>query len=432
MTMTPLAGYSQNPSSFAHMRPRPVVVALTFAGILTGMLVSPFLLDSVGYIYGSTGGSPLTKVHPMTYLAVLAFLSAAISRGNPLAYLAESVERFPGTAYFIVMLVFMILWTLLIQRQPLTSLIDTFLPAALFIFLISDLTAKQHRILTILIHIIMNANAFLGVFEVSTGWRLTPITLEGSVVEWEWRATAFLGHPLENALMSSIYLVMMTFGADRSVSPAMRIGIISLQVLGLIVFGGRTAMVLGFMLLGVRIVILFFSLLRGRTFDPRLAGLVVMAIPVVIGLSLIALDLGLLDRMIDRFTNDGGSADTRLTMVRIFNSFSLYDLLMGPDPVALTAKMYAEGTQYGIESFIFGFFLQSGVLISIIFFFGLAAITYDLWRIGSRICLLHIALFYTIAAGAASLSVKGQSMTQFVILFCTIEALPSLMDRDPA
>ena len=408
---------------------RPIVTALTFLAVAVAMLLSAFALDSNGIPYTEAGGSPLFKIHPMTYLAVFAFIAAALSRGNPLKYLVSCAVKFPGAAYFLILLLMMILWTLLVQHQPLTSLIDTFLPATLFIFLISDLTPRQHRLLTVFIHIVLNANAILGVIEVSTGWRLTPITLQGVAIDWEWRASAFLGHPLENAMITGVYLLMMLFGADRGVKPPLRIGIIALQIIGLVVFGGRTAMVLAFLLVAVRVIILAGSLMRGMRFDPRVAGFIVMMLPIIVGIGLLAYDLGAFDRMIERFTNDGGSADTRVSIIRIFNSFPLYDLLMGPDPDVLVAKAYIEGTTAGIESFVFGFFLQSGMLISIIFFGGLAAISFDLWRVGGRVGLLHITYFFIVAAGAASLSVKSQTFAQFVILFTTIEAMPSLLDR---
>jgi len=394
------------------------------------MLISAYVLDANGIPYDVDGGNPLVKIHPMTYLAVAAFGAAALSRGNPLRYLAECLAKFPGTAFFIVVLIVMITWTLLVQHQPLTSLIDTFVPAALFIFLISDLTPRQHRLLTIAIHLIMNANAMLGLVEVATGWRLTPITLYGEKIDWDWRASAFLGHPLENAMMTGIYLLMMLYGADRSVSPVLRMAIVAAQTGGLIAFGGRAAMVLAFALMAVKMISVFVSLLRGRRFDPRLAGLVVMVIPIVIGAGLLAYNLGAFDRMIERFTNDGGSAETRASIITIFNSFPLYDLLIGPNPDVLVTKTHFEGSIAGIESFVFGFFLQSGLIISIIFFFGLGALSFDLWRVGTRMAPLYLVYFYIVASGAASLSVKSQTMVQFVILFMTIEAMPSVFDRE--
>jgi len=393
------------------------------------MAISPFVLDSNGIPYTTPGGNPLFKIHPMTYLAVLAFIAAAIAYGNPLAYLARCAATFPGTAYFLVILVIMILWTLLIQHQPLTSLVDTFVPAALLIFLIPELTPRQHRALVIAIHLFMNANAMLGMVEVASGWRLTPLMLQGVSILWDWRASALLGHPLENAMLSGAYLLMLLFGADRTVPAPLRVAIIALQMAGLVAFGGRTAMVLSFGLVFLRMLMTTAGIIAGKRFDARIAGLVVAALPILIGVGLLAYDVGVFDRMIERFTNDGGSADTRISILRIFNSFPLYDLLMGPDPDVLVSKADIEGTTAGIESFIFGFFLQSGMIISLIFFCGLAAMTYDLWRIGSRTGLVSIVFFYTVAAGAASLSVKGQTLAQFAILFSTIEAMPSLLDR---
>ncbi len=411
---------------------RPVVAFLTCLAVIVALMVSAFALVAFGIPYGVAGGNPLTKIHPMTYLAIAAFVAAAVSRGNPLRYIAECVQRFPGTAYFFVLLILMIVWTLVIQHQPLTSLVDTFVPAMLFIFLITDLTPRQHRWLTSFIHICMNVNAVLGIFEVVTGWRLTPIEIGEATLTWDWRGSAFLGHPLQNAMLSGVYLIMMIFGADRDVPPGVRTGIVALQIISELAFGGRAAMVLAYAIASLVLIWLGFGVLRGRRFDPRVGAAVLMVLPLIIGAVAIAYNLGVFDRMLERFTDDGGSAATRVTILRIFNSFPLSDLLMGPDPDVLVDKTISEGTDAGIESFVFGFFLQSGMLISIFFFCGLAAMTYDLWRVGGRAGIVSIIYFYIVAAGAASLSVKGQTLVQFVILFMTVEAMPSLLDREPA
>lgn len=405
-----------------------VVVALIFLTVGFTVLISAYVLDAHGIPYGIAGGNPLFKIHPMTYCGLITLAAATLSNPDPAGYIKRKIERFPGTSYFLVILVLMVVWTAVIQRQPLTALIDTFLSAILLVYLISDLTPRQHRFLTNCIHVIMCANALIGLAEVATGWRLTPLLVSGTELTWDWRASALFGHPLENAMITGLYTLMLAFGADARLPLPARLAIIALECTSQAAFGGRTAMSICFAILGLRALYIFIGVLRGDRFDPRLAAVILMILPLGIGTLLVAYDAGLFDRLIERFTNDSGSAATRISLLRIFFSFPLTDLLIAPPPDLLAENVYLEGTDAGIESFEFGFFLQYGLLISLSFFCGLAGMTFDLWRIGGRWALLHIFYFYLVASGAASLSVKGQTLAQFTVLFMTIEAVPSLAD----
>ena len=103
---------------------------------------------------------------------------------------------------------------------------------------------------------------------------------------------------------------------------------------------------------------------------------------------------------------------------------------MGPDQEVLSARTWVEGTTAGIESFVFGFFLQYGILISLIFFAGLAAFSAELWRLGSRYALVSLLYFYAVVAGAASLNTKSTTLMLLTALFLTVEARPAVSDPD--
>ncbi len=406
------------------------LVALVFLTLLSAFAISANLLEANGINYGSPGGNPLSKFHPATYLAVLAFLTSAARFGNPIAYFVAIGARFPGLALFFLTYVGMVLWTGLVQRTPVSGLVDTFLAPMLCLPLVAQLNERQHAVLTRLLHILMVANAAIGVAEAATGWRLTPVLVQGDVIDWDWRSTALLGHPLGNAAITGVYMVIMFFGADRSIGPRARAAILILEALAMNAFGGRTAIVAALVVIGPVLVARFVALLGGRQFDKRSAAVVVAMIPLLVAAAAVAYDLGAFDRLVERFTSDEGSANTRLIMLRIFNSFSWHDLLMGPDQEVLSARTWVEGTTAGIESFVFGFFLQYGILISLIFFAGLAAFSAELWRLGSRYALVSLLYFYAVVAGAASLNTKSTTLMLLTALFLTVEARPAVSDPD--
>ena len=401
---------------------------LQLATYAATILISTMLLEAVGIPYGSAGGSPLTKFHPMTYLSILAFLAVALRHGNPIDFFVRAIAQFPGVGLYLFLLVFLIVWTIVIQKQPVSGPIDTFLGPGLILLVAGRLSPEQNRVLTLFVHLAMLANALVGILELGSGWRLTPFILDGKVLDWDWRSTALLGHPLVNAVVTGIYTLMLFFGADRSMGPFTRVGMILLQIAAMGAFQGRTATVLSLGIMGIATLWMLIGILRGRRFDPRVAAAVLAGIPTTIGILLTAYSLGAFDKFISRFVDDGGSANARVSMIRIYNSFPLTELLWGPDPNVLMSRSFIEGAVAGIESFIFGFFLQYGILISVVFFVGLFAYTLELWRIGGRAAIVILTYFYVVAATAASLSVKTQVLAILTILFVTVEARPSVYD----
>ncbi|MDR3496599.1 MAG: VpsF family polysaccharide biosynthesis protein [Ancalomicrobiaceae bacterium] len=402
-----------------------LAIVLVFAAALTPFLISSMLLTAFNIPYDEAGGSPLTKIHPSTYLSVMALATYFVAKAQPIEFVLGTARRFPSLIVFVPILGLLFAWTVLVQHTPITTRLDTFMPPVIMLMLVADLSEAQHRLLTTLVHLVLNANALIGITEVATGLRLTPFTVSGEVISWDWRATALLGHPLDNAMITGLYLLALHFGADRAIPAWGRLAMMGLQLAGLVAFGGRTALVISLGIIAVSLGQRFLRVLCGERFDARIAAVIVVAVPIAIAGLIAAFQAGLFDRMVERFSDDSGSAATRVAMLRILASFSLHDLLLGPDQEVLTESMWIEGSFAGIESFIIGFFLQSGVLVSLILFLGLAAFAGDLWRIGSRQSLWLIGYYFAVSASSASLSVKTQSLVQFVVLIATIEARPS-------
>src|SRR3989442_64108 len=76
------------------------------------------------------------------------------------------------------------------------------------------------------------------------GYRFFPFRFEGVELEWDMRSTGLSGHPLENAQLTSIYIMALLAGGGMSMPPALRPAAVLLQLAALVPFGGRTAMLL--------------------------------------------------------------------------------------------------------------------------------------------------------------------------------------------
>ena len=186
-----------------------------FAAAIVVFVVSTMALQALGVRYETPGGGMLQKLHPATYLAVLALVLEAASRPRPLAYLAALPLRFPGVAVFVANLALLVAYAALFQHMPVAPLIDTFFVGAIMLALYEDFSDRERAALRLALHGVLLINACLGIAEFAFHFRLTPFVAGGRTIVGDYRSTALLGHPLLNAGTTTIYAAMLIFGADR-------------------------------------------------------------------------------------------------------------------------------------------------------------------------------------------------------------------------
>jgi hypothetical protein len=369
------------------------------------LLVSPMMLANVGLKYTGEGGGIFDKLHPATWF-VFASVGARILANRDLARGIGDLVSSPILGLYFAAWFLLLAFTIVVQKQPFTPLIDTFLLPPLFYALARYVGPVEERRHCILIHLVMNANALLGLIEFKTGFRLTPETVVGLGPDISWRATAFLGHPLGNALLTGCYMLIVAL-SDRC---HLRRGLVPLvivnQMLGLVVFGGRAALVVSMLLLALVAVYGLLKILLGMRFNRLGAAAAVCALPIAIGGVTIMAQSGFFDQMLDRFVEDNGSAAARLAMLQMFHYVRLEDLIFGPDPAYMWSLQLRLGIEYGIESFWISFLFQNGAIMCGIFFTALFAFTWLListTRPSTTIVFIH---FYFVISTSVGLSAK--------------------------
>jgi uncharacterized membrane protein YhaH (DUF805 family) len=387
------------------------------------LAVSPFALLAFGWQYFDTGGSPVEKFHPATLVAGGLLLLVAIAvpgaRGNPLSGLIDIAERHAAVLPFLAANAYMIGYTALILQQPVTMFIETFVGAALILLVFQDLREGQARTLALIIHALFLANALLGIYEVVSGFRLTPLVINGELIE-ETRATALLGHPLSNAILEGAYVVILAVGGGRDLPLALRPVALLVALISLVPFGGRAATGLTLACLAYLLLARGWDVVRGGTFNPLtiVAGLVVVPLA---ALALIAAnELGALDTLTKRLFDDEGSAGTRIEMFELFRYLSPYDLLFGPDPGKLMTYVRLHGLEFGIESFIVAFLLNFGAVAAVIFFPAFALFLNEVRASCRPGAWLVLAYFLVVALTSISLSSKTPSLSILVMLMCIL------------
>ena len=210
----------------------------------------------------------------------------------------------------------------------------------------------------------------------------------------DYRSTALFGHPLVNAGTTAAYVLMLFFGGDPSGRPFLKAALMGVQLVALVAFGGRTAIVLSGCPARDRVA---SHARRRRQRSPlRSAHRDLCSCS---GRRRLSPPLSpprradLFANLVDRFEHDSGSTQARIVMLDLFNSFSLEDLLLGPNPERLASLQSTLGIEYGIENSWLGLVFQYGAIITVFFVLGLLALLGDFVRRTRPKSVYHRALF---------------------------------------
>ena len=410
--MTPMSG-----TDAKVRRPPFMLAALTVAACVVAFAISPFALVRLGINYSDTGGFLLEKIHPATYLMTAALFARLVLDAHPSRFLVAAIERHFGATILLWMVVTLIAYVVVNLHVPLSLVIDTFIFPILALFLLDGIDERTARLLAWLIHLIFAANAVLGLVEMATGWRLTPIVLHDlDLTTIEPRSSAIFGHPLGNAMFTGLYIVMMAIGGGRDLPGLLRFPAMLLQIVGIFSFGGRAATVT--MLALVLLIGLgrLAGLLQGRRFRTRSAAIYLSLLPVMIGAVFAAYAAGFFDLLLDRFVSDERSAQARVIMFEMFAHFTWFQLLFGPDQDLLRALSYTEGIEFGIESFWVSFPLTYGLVPSLFFFLAFGCFLLDLARQVRKGIGWVLAYFLIVISGSLSIGDKTLALGVLVIL----------------
>jgi hypothetical protein len=404
---------------------------LVWASIAAMAAISAMALVALGVPYASSGGSLATKIHPATWLAAAAVGLAMIDLGGPGRWAARIALDRPGVVVFAIMVGLLFVHTALVQHLPLSAIIDTFVLPILVFVAIEALDPAARAPIGPALHIFIAVNAVIGLVEYASGWRLTPMyDIDGTII-WDWRSTALLGHPLNNAFVTGTWLVMLATGAGRRMPTLLRMAAMAAAAAALVAFGGRVAMILSFALVAAAGGLGVTRILAGRRFDLVDAAVAVAATSVLLVAAVVAIDAGAADRLIARFADDSGSAGTRIAMFRIFGDLGWEEFLLAPPPELMVQAQRDYGIRIGIESSEVAFVAFYGLIPALLLLAALAAYLFELVRATSRASLWAIGFFVVVMSASTGLSSKSTNLALFTVMVATM--MPrAAEDRSPA
>lgn len=431
------ASWSRGASTYgaAQQRAGTSVDMLTRFGLIAAVVllfsVSGGMLWLVGYNYDGLFGSPLTKIHPSTYLIVLVFVWRSCTYGNPVGYLVHVADRRPATTLMMAISIVALIVVITRQRPGMAGLIDTFVVAGLFVLMLGEEDERTFARLPIALHAIMTANALLALFEFATKKLIFPYRLDGEVFATDLRSSALQGHPLANAMLTSFYVLALLSGS-RSLSMPVRLALIGLQCAALVAFGGRTGMVVTIVLGGGYVLFHGMRQLRhGRVnlLGAALGFMLAALIPVAI---VLAASYGFFDALLERFVSDGGSANARVEMFELFNHLELRDVIVGPDIELVESLRRISGLSQGIENPIIRMVIYQGAFFTLLMTFGFALFMFEVARRCHPGVWLPMLGWLILINTSESLASKTTLMTKFVIMVLVLYRPARVMLRRPS
>lgn len=402
----------------AATRTSPIDVVIT--GLMLGAVIVTFTISSAMLTYWhvhylTSGGTAIEKLHPATYLTFAAFGLLLIRHGNPIGELNRMLSEAKLLFLYLFCWLFLLVQVVVLDR-PFTVIIDTFFLPVILCLVIWQLSPSQRKPLVWAFHATILLNVALGYFEYATGHRLFPLTLGNVLVVGEWRSAALLGHPLTASGIVAGYIIALLLRPQICSPPALRLPIIAICLGSMMAFGGRTALISVLVVIGVMLLLSAMRLLRGgRTplINIILAMCTLFAFGIVIFL---ALDLGIFDKMLLRFSSDKGSTLARYATFGFLSHLDWHELILGPDPTRVNALQAQLGLNYGIEDFWISCVAQFGLIHTILLTIGLAAFFTEMLRRSSPAAWAITLLILTIALSSVSFSSKNIQLAQFVIL----------------
>jgi hypothetical protein len=390
-----------------------VVTAMSFA-------LSGGVLWVLGINYDGLTGSAAAKIHPATYLTFALLAWTALFSPNPIGAALWRIERRPASALLAVIGASLALVTALRGGTGIAGSIDTWVSAGAIMLLLIDVAALDMRRLEAVVHVLMIANALLGLYEFVSGTLLFPYRFDGQVFANDTRSAALQGHPLTNALVTAVYDLSLMAGGGPSLSPLARGAMIFLQSAALVTFGGRTASVVTVVFGALLGLAALGRVLKGRRV-PVLAAAALFYLAAVAPIVTVALAVaGFFDKLALRFVSDGGSANSRVEMFALLEHFSFRELIFGPDTEQVDSMRRIAGLEWGIENPIVHMLLYQGVFMTAVIVTGFVLFIVELLRQTRGATLWPLAAFIVLILSAESVAGKTTVVVKFALMMVTL------------
>ncbi|MGR5528348.1 VpsF family polysaccharide biosynthesis protein [Vibrio alfacsensis] len=312
------------------------------------------MLEWMGIQYVSEGGTPLLKIHLYSYIIIFSVCLFSLKEGVNTQLLRLNGFMTPWLISFGLVL-FVILYGLArYGTSGMAYIVDTFLSPLLFLLILTRLNLEECQRLVTFIATLLLINSCTAIIEFVLNARVVVVEFDSFSF---FRSTAFLTHPLNNALITA-GLALLLF--NRTFLPS--IIYIAITIIALFAFGGRaaTGILILFMLLAT-IPYIGFAITRGVGIVPRRFALsLCLAYISIIATTIIISESGIAERILSKLYVDE-SASARVDVLYLLEQLTFSEWLFGASSNLQGAIEMYLGISV-IENFFIGWIFKFGLI----------------------------------------------------------------------
>ena len=390
-------------------------------GIIIRILLCDPLLLALGYHYTGETGNFYEKIHPGSLLIFAAFIIFLLQHYNPLLTLIRMYQQ--QTAFSALLFINCMLFIYMGIRSGFSGLafmLDTHCTAVISAIILSHAPAKLCRITVSVIIGLALVNALTGIVEAYYKLRLFTFPEDWAVLhETHFRASALMGHPLDNAMFTALALLTIF---TLQLNNALRIVLSACLVTGLLAFGGRAALLFSLLSLIVLGGLHFFNLIykkdiHSKTLLPNSIAFLILCTMTVL-LLIFLVEKGLGERLISSSYWDN-SADARLIAFRVFDYMSSEELLFGVSGKRIMAIVEHANEHYvlsDIENPWIMMIMYFGIILFTFWCAAFIACMVSLVRNQSSAIKIMVFGYFIIASTANAFGRKDVNLTIMVAL----------------
>ncbi|HZP08107.1 VpsF family polysaccharide biosynthesis protein, partial [Methyloceanibacter sp.] len=360
--------------------------------------------------YADAGGMPPFKFHFYTYTLLIALVLVTFAVGL-VRFVSEQAVAQPGVLQFAAVIVLCAAITILRQGMSgVANMANTMFAAPLAVMLAFYLDENRRLKLTSLIIGFVAVNAAIGVCERIAGVNLFVFPEMGGTEYF--RSTALMGHPLENAFITSSVAFLVP---AMPWSVARKAAVLALMLAGILAFGARSSFAVTLILGAAALLyIAAVALARGKMRVSTLAAAPWFGLLAIGAGAALALGTSLGERIVQLAKIDA-SAQARIDVFRLFNYLSPGDLLYGVDfaEINFLLKTYKEVAI--IENCWIGLLLMLGAILFAVFAVSLLTFLRSIARGRGALAFFAVMAFLVVASTSNSLRTQTASLMIFAV-----------------
>ncbi|MGI2178562.1 VpsF family polysaccharide biosynthesis protein [Shewanella frigidimarina] len=370
--------------------------------LLSSFVLGGYVLEDLGVQYVSEGGPVLLKIHLYSYLIFLgtAIVFFRIGISSAIISLGEFAKNW---CISFLLLGFVIVYGVVqYGTSGMAYLVDTFLTPLFFLLLLSRLSKLQcEKLLTFLAYLLL-FNSFVALMEFFTQSRFVNVEFKSFS---NFRSTAFLTHPLNNALIT-VGIAFFLF--DKTVLS--KFVYISIITLALFAFGGRAATGIFFIGLFIYYIpIISFVINYGTSITKnKFAFLSAISFVILITMFFVFLESGIAERIISKLYVDE-SASARFDVFYLLEQLTPAEWFFGASKNLQDSVELYLGISV-IENYLIAWLFSFGLIGGLPLLAFLLLILYTLARSSGYLAWLSVMLFLIVSISNNSMTTKTPAL----------------------